>query len=407
MAAIGHSQMPGRVAALAWLVIAALLASCGPAGVGAPAPAKPAAAPANSAAPPAAPAESSAAPLPAASLPAAQAAAAAAPASAPIAPTLALGPLSPPEPVKVGTSVGVTAAPIFIAIERGYFRDLGLDVETVPFNSAAEMFQPIAASQIDVATVDTGAGIFNALARGLPLRFVTDGGHIEPGRSTTMWMVRKDLYDSGAIRELSDLRGKRISPIARGSTVDSNVHRTLALVGIAPDEVDLQYVTFPDVPPAFANKVLDAAILTEPLATASIEQGLAVRWKGMGDIFGPMHGTFVTYAPNTVTQRQEVGRRYMIGFLRGLRDYHDAFMDGKDVDGVIAILTKHTNIKDPEVFKKIVVPAIDPNGQMIVETVKDLQQWFVDNGFVQTPVDVDQYFDTSYVDYALSVIGRR
>ncbi len=395
MAAMGHGQMPGRLAALAWLMIAALLASCGPAGAGAPAPAKPAAAPASSAAPPAAPAAPAAAPV-----------------SAPAAPPApaggnALAPPSPPEPIKVGTSVGVTAAPLFIGIERGYFRDLGLDVETVPFNSAAEMFQPIAASQIDVATVDTGAGIFNALARGLPLRFVTDGGHIEPGRSTTMWMVRKDLYDSGAIRELSDLRGKRISPIARGSTVDSNVHRTLALAGIAPDEVDLQYVTFPDVPPAFANKVLDAAILTEPLATAAIEQGLAVRWKGMGDIFGSMHGTFVTYAPNTITQRQEVGRRYMVGFLRGLRDYHDAFMDGKDLDGVIAILTKHTNIKDPDVFKKIVAPAIDPNGQMIVETVKELQQWFVDNGFVPTPVDVDEYFDISYVDYALSVIGRR
>jgi NitT/TauT family transport system substrate-binding protein len=319
----------------------------------------------------------------------------------------ALAPLSPPEAVKVGTSTGVTAAPLFLGLERGYFRELGLDVDPIPFNSAAEMFQPLAASQLDVASVDTGAGIFNALARGLPLRFVADSGHTEAGRSTTTLMARKDLYDSGALRELSDLRGKRISPIAQGSTVDAQVHRALALGGVSPDEVELTYVTFPDVPPAFANKVLDAAVLTEPLATVSVEQGVAVRWKGMDEIFGPIHGTFLTYAPNVITQRQEVGRRYMIAYLKGVRDYTDAFQSGKDQDAVISILTQHTNIKDPAVYKKIVVPAIDPNGQTIVPSVRDLQQWFVDNGYVPTPVNVDEYFDPSFVDAALAVLGRR
>jgi ABC-type nitrate/sulfonate/bicarbonate transport system substrate-binding protein len=376
-----------RSSLLASLLTATMLVvGCGVGAGSAPAPAK-------SAAPAAAPASAGAA------------APAAPPAAA--APAAALAPLSPPEAVKVGTSTGVTAAPLFVGIERGYFRELGLDVEAIPFNSAAEMFQPIAASQLDVASVDTGAGIFNALARGLPLRFVADSGHAETGRSTTMWMVRKDLYDNGTIRELSDLRGKRISPIAQGSTVDAQVQRTLALAGVTPAEVDLQYVTFPDVPPAFANKVLDAAVLTEPLATVSVEQGIAHRWKGMDEIFGPIHGTFLTYAPTVITQRQEIGRRYMLAYLRGVRDFHDAFQGGKDLDAVLAILTQHTNIKDPAVYKKIVVPAVDPNGQMIVQSVRDLQQWFVENGYVPTPVNVDEYFDPSFADYALSVLGRR
>ncbi|HZS00463.1 MAG TPA: ABC transporter substrate-binding protein [Chloroflexota bacterium] len=389
---------PSRFAALL-VATATLVAGCGAGAGGSSAPARPAApaaaAPASNSAVAPAPGSGSA---PAAAAPAASAGSATAAAPAP---------LSPPEPVKVGTSVGVTAAPLFIGLERGYFRELGLDVEPIPFNSAAEMFQPIAASQLDVASVDTGAGIFNALARGLPLRFVADSGHAEAGRSTTMWMVRQDLYDNGTIRDLADLRGKRISPIAQGSTVDSQVQRTLALAGIAPDDVDLQYVTFPDVPAAFANGVLDAAVLTEPLATVSVERGIAHRWKGMDEIFGPIHGTFLTYAPAVITQRQEVGRRYLLAYLRGVRDYHDAFQNGKDFDAVVAILTQHTNIKDPAVYKKIVIPAIDPNGQMIVQSVRDLQQWFVDNGYVPTPVNVDEYFDTSFADYALSILGRR
>jgi NitT/TauT family transport system substrate-binding protein len=316
-------------------------------------------------------------------------------------------PLSPPQTITYGTSASVNSAGVYVGIERGYFRELGLEIEIVPFNGAAEMFQPLAASQLDMGSADTGAGIFNALARGLPLRFVADSNHVEAGHSPTAWMIRKELFDSGAFHDLPDFRGKRVNGSARGSSIDSYVHRTLTLAGLTPADVDLQYVSFPDVMPAFANQALDAAILIEPFATAAVEQGLAVRWKTTFDLFGPSHATFIMFAPSFVTQRQEAGRRFLIAYLRGVRDYLDAFDQGKDLDGMIAVLTKYTNIKDPAVFKKIVVPAMDPNGQMLVDTVKAQQQWYVENGYVSTPVNVDEYFDPSYAEYAVSVIGRR
>jgi ABC-type nitrate/sulfonate/bicarbonate transport system substrate-binding protein len=292
-------------------------------------------------------------------------------------------------------------------MERGYFRELGLEIEIIPFNGAAEMFQPLAASQLDMGTADTGAGIFNALARGLPLRFVADSNHVEPGHSPTAWVIRKDLIDSGAFRDLPDFRGKRISGSARGSSVDAYAHRTLALAGLTPADVDLQYVSFPDVMPALANQALDAAILIEPFATAAGEQGLGVRWKGVADLLGPSHGTFIIFAPAFASQRQEAGRRFLIAYLRGVRDYLDAFSQGKDQDAIIGILTKYTSIKDPAVFRKIVVPAMDPNGQTLTDSVKAQQQWYVENGFVPTAVNVDEFFDSSYAEYAVSVIGRR
>jgi NitT/TauT family transport system substrate-binding protein len=292
-------------------------------------------------------------------------------------------------------------------VDKGYYKELGLDVEIVPFSSAAEMIQPIAASQVDVANADTGAGIFNALGRGLPLRFVADGNHTEPGHSSLGWMIRKDLIDSGAFRDLPDLRGKRISPIAKGSLVDSLAYRTLEKAGLQSSDVEIEYVTFADVLPAFANKALDAAILTEPLVTTAVEQGLAVRWRGMDDLFGTFQSTLIMYSPTMTTQRQEVGKRFMVGYLRALRDYQAAFNEGQDLDGVITILTKHTTIKDPAVYRKIVVPAFSPNGEMNVQSIKDLQQWYVDNGFVQNPVQLDEFFDTSYLEYGLSVVGRR
>jgi ABC-type nitrate/sulfonate/bicarbonate transport system substrate-binding protein len=381
------------IACLAFAASALLFAACAPAASSpAPAPAKPAAPPAS------APAAAPPANAPAAAAPTSGAQAAAVP---------TLAPLVPSQSLKYAASQSVSSSGIFIGVEKGYYKEQGLDIEIVPFASAAEMIQPIAASQVDVANADTGAGIFNALSRGLPLRFVADGNHTEPGHSSLAWVVRKDLIDNGTIRDLPDLRGKKISPIARGSLVDSLAYRTIERAGLQPTDLEIEYVTFPDVLPAFSNRALDAAILTEPLVTTSVEQGLGVRWRGMDDLFGTFQSTLIIYSPTMHTQRQEVGKRFMVGYLRALRDYQAAFNEGKDLDAVIEILTKYTTIKDPAVYRKIVVPAFSPNGEMNTQSIKDLQQWYVANGFVQNPVALDEFFDTSYLDYGLSVVGRR
>ncbi|MCL5960816.1 MAG: ABC transporter substrate-binding protein [Chloroflexi bacterium] len=311
------------------------------------------------------------------------------------------------EKVKYAASASASSSGAFIGLERGYYRELGIDLEIVMFSNAAEMIQPTAASQVDIANADTGAGIFNALGRGLPLRFVADGNHTAKGHSSLAWVVRKDLIDSGAIKDLPDLKGKKISPIAKGSLVDSLAFRTLEKAGLKESDVDFQYVTFPDVLPAFSNKALDAAILIEPLVTSAVDKGLGVRWHGMDELFGSFQSTLIMFSPNMSTQRQEIGKRFMVGYLHGLRDYLDAFDKGKDLDVIIPILTKYTNIKDPALYKKIVVPAFDPNGKMDVESIKALQQFYVEKGHVTQPVKVEQFFDTSYLDYALSTLGRR
>ena len=48
-------------------------------------------------------------------------------------------------------------------------------METVDFPGGAQMIPAIAASQVDVANTDAGAGLINAIAHNLPARFVADG----------------------------------------------------------------------------------------------------------------------------------------------------------------------------------------------------------------------------------------
>src|SRR5829696_6542032 len=67
-------------------------------------------------------------------------------------PAAQVAPLSPPVTVKVGVQGSAANAPIYIAYERGYFRQEGLNVELINLPSANELIPALATNQIQVAS---------------------------------------------------------------------------------------------------------------------------------------------------------------------------------------------------------------------------------------------------------------
>jgi NitT/TauT family transport system substrate-binding protein len=118
-------------------------------------------------------------------------------------------PLSPPVIVRSGITNATAEAGQFIAVERGYFREVGLNVEFTSFDAAGAMVAPLASGQLDTGSGGLGAGLFNAVARGVPIRIVGPQARHDPGASAVYLTVRKDLIDSGQIRDYADLRGPR------------------------------------------------------------------------------------------------------------------------------------------------------------------------------------------------------
>src|SRR5437867_3072183 len=157
-----------------------VLAACG----GGAAPAASSPAPSAPASKPAAAASAAASAKPAASAPpvasaAASAAAkpsAAASATAKPSAAAAAGAL---KHLKVGTLPTLGNAPFIIADKRGYFKEEGLEIELVPFSAGSQTIPPLSTGQIDAAnSVTPNAGLVNAAARELAVRFVADDGSI-------------------------------------------------------------------------------------------------------------------------------------------------------------------------------------------------------------------------------------
>ena len=296
---------------------------------------------------------------------------------------------------------------MFIGINHGYFHELGLEVESVPFSIATEMAAPLIAGQIDIANADPSSAFLNAAARGAQIRFVADGSHSESGHSSVVLVIRKDLIDSGQVKDFSDLKGLRLSGVFKGSAPDMYLHQYMAEGNLDDSDVDVQYLSFAASLPAMASKQLDGAIEVEPLATAAVDQGIAVAWKRKADVFGPAQGTVIMFSPSMAAHRQDVGRRFMAAYVRAIRDYADAVNQGRDMASIVGLLARNTDVKDLKLFDRMQLPAFDVNGQMNLKSLHETQQWFVDHNYVPSAVDLSNVIDTSYLDYALAQDGKR
>jgi NitT/TauT family transport system substrate-binding protein len=59
-------------------------------------------------------------------------------------------------------------------------------------------------------------------------------------------------------------------------------------------------------------------------------------------------------SPKFLNERRDVAQRFMAAYLKGVRDYNDVFVKGTgDKVEIINIMTKHTALKDPNVWKKV------------------------------------------------------
>src|SRR5262245_21623043 len=93
----------------------------------------------------------------------------------------AAGPAPPPDQVAAGTGGSASDAPFYIAQEKGFFKQEGLEVDLIVLDSGAKVIAPLGTGEIDVGSGALSVGFWNALVRGVKFRIVADRGHTEKG----------------------------------------------------------------------------------------------------------------------------------------------------------------------------------------------------------------------------------
>jgi len=271
-----------------------------------------------------------------------------------------LTPLPQETVVKVGMKQVVSDSGVLIGMAKGYYKDLGITIEPVQFNSGQEMINQLAAGQLDVGAAVTAAGLFNAMSRDIPMKIVADKGINVPDKGYYRLVVRKDL--AGKLKDFKDLRGLRIAIVGTASLDEISLFRVLDAGHMTTKDIDLQVIrSFPDMLVALANNSIDAAMLIEPFVTQGIIKGIVDPWKDPKD-YDPEAQTALLVYGTSMTKRPELANRFMVAYIQSLRDYNDAFFKDKNKKEVIDILINISVIKDPILYEQMSPVGLNPDG---------------------------------------------
>jgi NitT/TauT family transport system substrate-binding protein len=298
-------------------------------------------------------------------------------------------------------------AGFFVAEERGHFREQGLSVEFVTFGAAAQMLGPLGAAQIDAGGTALTPGYLNAFARGIRVFVVADKGNTSPGWGYQGVLARKALVDGGTIRGPADLRGRKIGIPSLGSGAEVGLDRFLRTGGIGSRDTELTLLPFPDMPAAMTSGAIDGAITIEPFLTRIEADGSGVVL-AREDEYYPGHQVGVVYFSDPfATERADVARRFMVAYLKAVRDYNDAFRKGDAARraDVVQALIKHTTVKDPALYERMEMPGLNPDGEVNVDSLREDYEFWLANGYQEERVTVTDLVDLSFVRHAVQQLG--
>lgn len=308
--------------------------------------------------------------------------------------------------VRLGLLHTLSPAPFYIAQERGYFRDGGVEL-TFRFFDAA---QPIAAAavsgDIDVGVTALTGGFFNLAEKGL-LKVIGGGLHEQKGFEGSAILVSNQAYDSG-LTSVEKLGGHSFAITQFGSSFHYMIGRIAEARGFDIKTIQLRVVQqISNMLAAVSSGQVDAtiAIASQAKQLASGGQAHIIGW--VGDIV-PYQITALFTTQRTIQTNEAMLHRFAKAFQHGVADYRQAFLRLNDrgetiidakADAAIANIEAYVFTGDPKGREKILSGAgyYDEGGALDVSDVKEQLAWFKAQGLVKGDIDPDALIDTRFL----------
>lgn len=169
---------------------------------------------------------------------------------------LAVGTTAVAEPLKIAHSTWVGYGPFYIAQERGFFEEEGLDVELILMEDTKTRIPALAAGRIDAAatTVDT---VLTFYSEQRPFRYLFAVDDSKGGDG---------IVANNEIKTIADLAGKKVA-YQEASVSQFYLSVLLKEAGLSLDAVEMVNMTAADAGAAFVARRVDAAVTWEPWLT--------------------------------------------------------------------------------------------------------------------------------------------
>ena len=304
--------------------------------------------------------------------------------------------------VSIGVISLLSTTPIYIAQEKGYFRDAGLDVQVEPIASTGSSMPLLAQNKLQMLFGGLSAAYWNAIGTDLPLTMTFDGAS---SPSFSDLLIRTDL--ASTIKGPADLKGRTIGANAPGAIPIYQLAKMLESANLSLNDVTIKYIPMPQMGIALGNQALDAAEMSPPLDSLAIQQKVAVHLLNLDEIVRPQPVVLAAFTANTdwIKQDRAQAHRFFVALGRATRDFCQAYHHGPNRDAVIDAMIKYKTVRDRELAESIPWTSRDVNGRLNIASVTDIQDVFFKEGLIKQKFPASRLADVSIAEEVAKELG--
>lgn len=303
--------------------------------------------------------------------------------------------------VKVGALRFTSHSASFVAFERGYFADEGLDVEFKFFQAAQPMAVAIASRDADYAVTAISGGLISLADKGAA-KVIGGALSEEAGIDGQKFLVSDAAYQAG-VTALSKLDGRSYAVTQAGSSFHYMGAKMAAKEGISLKFKPLQKVGA--IIGALKSGQVDAWSIVPHIAKPLAKSGKVHIIGNVADYLPDYQVTTVfTSAANAANERAKT-EAFLRAFSRGASDFNATLVDKAAgeaaAEEMVKLIHKYVYASKPyEKARTSIINGamrINEGAAMNAASIRDQLDWFKAEKLVKDTVTMETLVDPSYV----------
>jgi len=288
--------------------------------------------------------------------------------------------------IRVVVAPNISATPLYVAEELGFFADEGIAVETQVITESLQMVPLVAAGRADVAFSSVTPAAINIVAKGARVRVVAARDAAVSG-CTHEIHGRRTSFPNGFMHA-AELRGKRVAVTAATSLTAFVLDLLLESADLRTADVERLLMRHAESTAALLAGQLDAAVdMDRNFSSPDIIPGPSVAALVPG--FQYSH---IQFGEALLDSDPGLGTAFLRAYLRGVRAYR-----GGAMPRVLPRLAADAAM-NPTAVQNACRERLPEDGRVDRATVQKMIDWAVRHGFVNQPMDAADIIDTRFLE---------
>jgi len=250
----------------------------------------------------------------------------------------------------VGTMRIGDLSPFFLALDRAFFKDAGLEINVAAMVGGAAIQPALASGALNIGWTNV-VSIYQSHLQGFDYRFIANGAINKRGANDVFgFQVAAD----SPIRSAKDLEGATCASNTLRNIIHVSGMHWIDANGGDSSKVKWIELPFPQMEPALVNKQIDGFVAVEPFVTvpSKVNKKTKVLGYPLGGIAPRLLIAAYFASDAWIQKNQDAVKAFITAINRGI-DAHNANLEEARVT-----IAKHTGLK-PEFLKEMVLPAFE------------------------------------------------